>query len=95
MTEQASVIGRALGRPVEYVDIPVEDWRQILSHLDSMSPYLIEHLSRVAETHQHGGFDAVTDVVQTIGGVPPQSLEAFIRQNQTVFGGPQEARRNA
>ena len=40
----------------------------------------------MAESHQHGEFDAVTDVVETIGGVPPQSLEAFIRQNQTVFG---------
>jgi NAD(P)H dehydrogenase (quinone) len=49
----------------------------------------------VAESHQHGEFDAVTDVVETIGGVPPQSLEAFIRQHQTVFGAPQEAHRNA
>jgi hypothetical protein len=94
MQEQASVFSRVLGRAVEYVDIRVERWREILSHFDSMSPYLIEHLSRVAESHQHGEFDAVTDVVETIGDVPPQSLEAFIRQNQTVFGVPQEAHRN-
>jgi uncharacterized protein YbjT (DUF2867 family) len=92
MVEQASVFSRVLGRPVEYVDIPVERWRQVLSHVDVMTPWLIEHLSCVAESHQHGEFDAVTDVVETIGGVPPQSLEAFIRQNQTVFGVPQEAR---
>lgn len=95
MIEQASVFSRVLGRPVEYVDIPVERWRQILSHLDIMTPYLIEHLSRVAESHQHGEFDAVTDVVETIGGVLPQSLEAFIRQNQIVFGVPQEAHRHS
>jgi NAD(P)H dehydrogenase (quinone) len=94
MTEQASVFSRVMGRPVEYVDIPVESWRQILSQVDVMTPWLIEHLSRVAESHQHGEFDAVTDVVETIGGVPPQSLEAFIRKNQIVFGAPQEARRN-
>jgi NAD(P)H dehydrogenase (quinone) len=92
MVEQASVFSRVLGRPVEYVDIPVERWRQVLSHVDVMTPWLIEHLSCVAESHRHGEFDAVTDVVETIGGVPPQSLEAFIRQNQTVFGVPQEAR---
>jgi uncharacterized protein YbjT (DUF2867 family) len=95
MLEEASVFSRVLGRPVEYVDIAVEDWRQILSHLDGMSPYLIEHLSRVAESHQHHEFDTVTDVVETIGGVPPRSLEAFIRQNQMVFGVPQEANRHA
>jgi uncharacterized protein YbjT (DUF2867 family) len=95
MVEQAGVFSHVLGRPVEYVDIPVEDWRQILSGLDAMSPYLIEHLSRVAETHQQGELDAVTDVVETIGGVLPQSLEAFIRQHQTMFGVPQSAHRNA
>jgi uncharacterized protein YbjT (DUF2867 family) len=95
MAEQASVFSRVLGRPVEYVDIRVEDWRQILSQLDVMSPYLIEHLSRVAESHQRGEFDAVTDVVETLGGVAPQSLEAFIRQNQTAFGAPRQAQQHA
>jgi uncharacterized protein YbjT (DUF2867 family) len=95
MTEQASVFSRVLGRPVEYVDIPVEAWRQILSHVDVMTPWLIEHLSRVAESHQRGEFDTVTDVVETIGGVLPQSLEAFIRQNNPEFRVPQEAHRNA
>lgn len=95
MTEQASVLSRALGRPVEYVDIPVDHWRQVLSQLDSMSPYLVEHLSAVAVSYQHGEFDALTDVVETIGGAPPQSLEVFVRQNQTLFGVAQEAGRNA
>jgi NAD(P)H dehydrogenase (quinone) len=95
MTEQTSVFSRVLGRPVEYVDIPVEAWRQILSHVDVMTPWLIEHLSRVAESHQRGEFDTVTDVVETIGGVPPQSLEAFIRHNNAEFRAPQEAHRNA
>src|SRR5246127_4802207 len=89
MQEQASVFSRVLGRPVEYLDIPVERWRQILSSVDVMTPWLIEHLSRVAESHQHGEFDTVTDVVETIGGVLPQSLEVFIRQNQIAFEAPQ------
>jgi NAD(P)H dehydrogenase (quinone) len=91
MMEQARVFSRVLGRPVEYVDIPVERWREILSNVDVMTPWLIEHLARVAESHQHGEFDSVTDVVETIGEVLPQSLEAFIRQHQSVFGVPQEA----
>jgi hypothetical protein len=94
MVEQASVFSRVLGRSVEYVDIPVERWRQSLSEVDIMTPWLIEHLSRVAESHQHGEFDSVTDVVETIGGVLPQSLEAFIRQHQTVFGVSQDAHRD-
>ena len=92
MAEMATVFSRVLGRPVKYVDIPVERWRQILFSFDRevMSPYLIEHLLRVAEAHQQGEFDALTDDVHTIGGASPKSLEAFIRKNATVFGLRQE-----
>jgi uncharacterized protein YbjT (DUF2867 family) len=95
MTEQASVFTAVLGRPVQYVDIAVEDWRQILSQVPVMTPWLIEHLVRVAQSHQHGEFDAVTDVVETIGGTPPQSLEAFIHDNHTAFAKQQEAHPHA
>jgi uncharacterized protein YbjT (DUF2867 family) len=86
MAEQASVFTDVLGRETEYVEISVQAWREILSRVPVMTPYLIEHLARVAESHQHGEFDAVTDVVGTIGGASPKSLEMFIRQNQTAFG---------
>ena len=95
MTEQASVFTAVLGRPVQYVDIAVEDWRQILSQVPVMTPWLIEHLVRVAQSHQHGEFDAVTDVVETIGGTPPQSLEGFIHDNHTAFAMLQEAHPHA
>jgi uncharacterized protein YbjT (DUF2867 family) len=85
MVEQADVFSQELGRPVEYVDIPVERWRQMLSQVDGVSAYLIEHLSRVAEAHQRGEQDMVTDVVETIGGAPPKSLATFIHENQAVF----------
>jgi uncharacterized protein YbjT (DUF2867 family) len=90
IAEMAAVFTRVLDHPVDYMDIPVERWGQILSNLEGMSPHLIEHLLRVAEAHQQGEFDAVTDVVQKIGGAPPKSLEAFIRENAAVFGVPQE-----
>jgi NAD(P)H dehydrogenase (quinone) len=86
MAEQASVFTDVLGRETEYVEISVQAWREILSRVPVMTPYLIEHLARVAESHQHGEFDAVTDAVETIGGASPKSLEIFIRQNQTAFG---------
>jgi hypothetical protein len=81
----AAVFTRVLSHPVEYVDIPVDRWRQTLSDL-GFSPHLVEHLARVAEAHQSGEFDALTDVVETVGGAPPKSLEAFIRDNAAIFG---------
>ena len=84
MNEMTAIFGRVLGKRVEYVDLPVERWAQILAQFQ-MTPYLIEHLSRVAEAHQRGEFDAETDVVQKIGGVPPKSLETFIGEHRPVF----------
>ena len=84
MNEMTAIFGRVLGKPVEYVDLPVERWAQILAQFQ-LTPYLIEHLSRVAEAHQRGEFDAETDVVQRIGGVPPKSLETFIAEHRPVF----------
>jgi NAD(P)H dehydrogenase (quinone) len=85
LPEMAGVFTRVLGHPVEYVDIPVDRWRQTLSNL-GLSPHFVEHLARVAEAHQRGEFDALTDVVETVGGAPPKSLEAFIRDNAATFG---------
>lgn len=84
MAEQAETFRRVLDRPIQYVDIPVENWGQALSQ-GGLPPYLIEHLCHVAETHKHGEQDMTTDVVQTVGGTPPKSLEAFIRDNRAAF----------
>jgi uncharacterized protein YbjT (DUF2867 family) len=88
MNEMTAIFGRVLDKRVEYVDLPVERWAQIVAQFQ-LTPYLIEHLSRVAEAHQRGEFDAETDVVQKIGGAPrgapPKSLEAFIAENRRVF----------
>jgi uncharacterized protein YbjT (DUF2867 family) len=87
MAGMAEVFSRVLGRPIQYADIPVEKWRQILSRNPTFTTHFIEHLARVAEAHQRGEFDGVTEVVQTIGGAPPKALDQFIRENRAAFGG--------
>lgn len=85
--EMAEVLTEELGRPVEYVDIPAEAWGQILGDAAGMAPFLVTHLKAVAEDHKNGIFSAETDVVERIGGQPPQSLAAFIREHRAQFGG--------
>jgi NAD(P)H dehydrogenase (quinone) len=84
MAEQADIFSRVLDRPIQYVDVPVENWRQALSQ-GGLPPYLVEHLCHVAETHKHGEQDMATDVVEKVGGIPPKSLETFIRDNRAAF----------
>jgi NAD(P)H dehydrogenase (quinone) len=84
ISEMAAIFGRVLGKPIEYVDLPVERWAHVLTQLQ-MPPYLVEHLRRVAEAHQRGEFDAQTDVVRQIGGAAPKHLDAFIAENRAAF----------
>lgn len=83
-TEMASAFTRVLGRPVEYIDIPVDPFRQILSAA-GMSAHTVEHLARAAEGHARGEMDGVTHVIEEITGLPPKSLEEFVRDNPEVF----------
>ena len=91
LAEMAGVLSRELGRPVEYVDLPVEAWGEVLAKVDGMTDSLVTHLKAVAVDHQNGIFRGETDVVERIGGQPPQSLDAFIRDHRTVFGAAKAA----
>lgn len=85
MSEMAAIFGRVLGKPIEYVDLPIAHWTQALAQV--RTPYQIEYLSRVAEAHQRGELDVQTDIVLRIGGAPPKSPDAFIAENRATFGG--------
>ena len=85
IAEIAEIFNTALGKPVEYVDIPLEVWQKALADL-SLSPFLIQHLGHMAVDHKNGFFAGVTNVVHKVGGRQPQSLEDFIRANAKAFG---------
>ena len=86
IAEMAEVFTKVLGKPVEYVNLPIEQWRRILVEKAGLSEFLATHLAHVAQDHQDGVFSAKTDIVERIGGRPPQSLEDFIRANAKAFG---------
>ena len=83
--EMAEVLSNELGQPVEYVDLSNEAWGQVLSEQVGLPEFLVTHLKAVADDHKNGVFSAQTDVVERIGGQPPQRLEDFIRNNLTEF----------
>jgi hypothetical protein len=76
---------RELGRPIEYVDIPVEAWGDALAGVTDMTDSLVTHLKAVALDYQDGIFRGESAAVERVGGQPPLSLEAFIRQVRPVF----------
>ncbi len=85
MTEAAQVLSKELGRPIEYIDLPVETWKDVLVSQPDFDKFLASHLAAVAVDHQNGVFSAETDVVSRIGGQAPLTLAEFVRANRTQF----------
>ncbi len=83
--EMAEVLAEVLGKPVTYVNLPIEEWRTILVEKVGFPEPLVAHLAAVAQDYQDGVFTGVTDVVERIGGRPPQSLADFVRANEREF----------
>ncbi|MFQ5778818.1 MAG: NmrA family NAD(P)-binding protein [Terriglobia bacterium] len=93
--EMAEVLSGELAKPVEYVDLPIEQWRTILVEKVGFPESLVTHLAAVAQDHQDGIFSGVTDVVERIGGQAPQSLVEFVRAHRAEFTGGPELLRQA
>lgn len=87
IAEMANVIGHEIGRPIEYVDLPVEQWHEILIHQVGLPEFLANHLHQVAIDHQEGIFDHQSDTVQGLTGAAPQSLAEFVREHIAKFKG--------
>ena len=87
ITEMADVLTKEIGKPVEYVDLPITEWRRILVEKAGIPEFLATHLAAVAQDHKDGVFSAETDMVERIGGRPPLSFAQFVRSHITEFSG--------
>jgi NAD(P)H dehydrogenase (quinone) len=47
--------------------------------------FFLQHIHEVALDHQAGIFAGINDLIETIGGRPPMSLEAFIEKHRKAF----------
>jgi uncharacterized protein YbjT (DUF2867 family) len=105
--EIAQIVGRVLGRRIEYHSMPIEPWAELVakasagrpSRNDAVSLYaepdritgkpgsdfLIQHLREVAIDHTNGVFAGTNDLVATIGGRAPLTVEEFVTQHRDAF----------
>jgi uncharacterized protein YbjT (DUF2867 family) len=47
--------------------------------------FVVQHIGEVALDHQAGIFAGTNDLIETIGGRPPMSLQAFIEKHRKAF----------
>ena len=84
LNELADEYSSALGRPVTYVPVALEDWRDELKKL-GLPDHLSKHLLTMAELHAANRYDRHTDSIARILGRAPTSLRETVIGNGQLF----------
>ncbi|MFJ4758873.1 MULTISPECIES: NmrA family NAD(P)-binding protein [Streptomyces] len=85
MEEMAESFSRALGRPITYADVPLEQWRtQVLAGL-GLPQHIEEHIVTMCRLHQENRYDRATDDVARLTGVPAQTIEQFVSDRKGLY----------
>ncbi|MEV6667128.1 NmrA family NAD(P)-binding protein [Streptomyces nigra] len=85
MEEMAESFSRALGRPITYADVPLEQWRaQVLARL-GLPQHIEEHIVTMCRLHQENRYDRATDDVARLTGIPAQTIEQFVSDRKGLY----------
>jgi NAD(P)H dehydrogenase (quinone) len=87
LDELAAEASQALGRPVRYVDVPYEEWRESIRKV-GMPEHVFEHLSTMARLHAANRYDRWSGDVETITGHPPTPVRDFVARHARELSGP-------
>lgn len=80
----ADRFSQALGRKIEYVDVPMD------GYMEKIAPFLLNdwHVNAVKELFSEiaeGGLDYTTDTIQKLLGRDPISVKQFVEDHKAVF----------
>ena len=75
----------ALGRPVTYVDVPLEQWRDRELRPRGLPEHVYEHLLTMAKLHAANRYDRLTHDVEAILGRPATSARDFVSRHADSF----------
>ena len=77
MTEVAAAYSEALKRPVKYIDLPFDEWRNRYLEDSGLDPHVKKHLATMAQLHHEGRYDRWTDDVRRITGHAALSVKEY------------------
>ena len=75
----------ALGRPITYVDVPFDQWRDQELRRRNLPNHLFEHFLTMARLHAANRYDRLTHDVETIAGRPATKIRDFVAQHGELF----------
>ena len=81
----AAEYAAALGRPVTYLDVSLERWRDEELRKFGLPEHLYGHLLTMAKLHAEGRYDRLTHDVEAILGRPATSARDFVTRHAASF----------
>ncbi|GAA5194058.1 NmrA family NAD(P)-binding protein [Rugosimonospora acidiphila] len=84
--QMAETMTRVLDRQVTYAPVELDEFEAALER-QGQDPHFVQHLVNVAIDYRNGVFAGTNNVVQTLTGVAPLTVDAFIERNKGYFDG--------
>jgi uncharacterized protein YbjT (DUF2867 family) len=85
MRSVAAEYSAALGRPITYVDVAFDQWRDRELRQRNLPQHLFEHFLTMASLHAANRYDRLTQDVEKITGRPATSIRDFVTQHDKFF----------
>ncbi|KAH8800456.1 hypothetical protein F5884DRAFT_891482 [Xylogone sp. PMI_703] len=85
MDSLADEYSTALGRPIHYVDVPLQTWRDESLEKSGLPEHVYHHILTMAKLHAAGRYDRCTNLVKEILGRPAAALSATIMDGHNHF----------
>ncbi|HEY1559002.1 MAG TPA: SDR family oxidoreductase [Kofleriaceae bacterium] len=83
-SDQCDIIGRVLGKPVKFVNVPDQAARDSMLAM-GMPAQIVDLMIEFMGLVRSGQAAAVTDTVQKLTGKPSRSFEAWVKDNTAAF----------
>ncbi|WP_160107136.1 NmrA family NAD(P)-binding protein [Pseudomonas izuensis] len=84
MGELAQAFSVALGRNIQYVNVPPQMWEAKLREIQQPA-HLTDHLIVMAQLHRENRYDRMTDTFEQLVGRAPMSATEFARRHAATF----------
>jgi hypothetical protein len=86
MASMAAEYSAALGRPVTYVDVPFDDWRDRELRSRGLPDHVFDHFVTMARLHAENRYDRMTHDVEAITGRPGLTVRSYVESRADLFG---------
>jgi uncharacterized protein YbjT (DUF2867 family) len=84
MAQYAQEFSGALGRTIQYINVPPQIWEAKLREAQ-LPPHLIAHLNTMGQLNRDNRYDRMNDSFQQLVGRAPISAAEFVRRHAAAF----------